>query len=144
MPPLRKDILNHKLEGFLETIKTLVEERNKIDSLNKKLSKLCAFMPELISANQILLSIHNELMIETNVEALKNLGNFEEKLNQLDQLIQNLETTLGYQEDPQEMRNLTILTILAILNIEEKFDLLSEKILFITDRRSPHQQQMPL
>ena len=92
-------------------------------------------MPALTPASQILRSIHNELEREIDFEALTKLGDFGEKLNQFDQLIENLTTTLGYQRDPQEMGNLTI---------EEKFNLLSRIILSITDSLSTQQQQLPL
>ena len=81
----------------METKKTLVSERDTINSLDEKLGNLYTLMTELISARQILRSIHNELARDIDVDALTKLGDFEEKMNQFDQLIENLATTLGYQ-----------------------------------------------
>jgi chemotaxis protein histidine kinase CheA len=133
--PLPEDISNNQLESFLKTKQTLASERDTMGILEEKLGNLYNLMPELISARQILRSIHNELEREINFEALTNLGGFGENLNQLDQLIENLATTLGYQEDPQKMRTLTI---------EKKFDLLYRIILSIKGSRSPQQQQLTL
>lgn len=119
----------------MATTQTLVSERDTIGSLDEKLSNMYTLMPALILARQILRSIHNELELVIEVDELTNLGDFGEKLNQFDQLIENLATTLGYQGDPQKMRNLTI---------EKKFNLLSTRTLFITDSRSPQQQQGPM
>jgi hypothetical protein len=130
--PLPEDISNNQLESFLKTKQTLASERDTMGILEEKLGNLYNLMPELISARQILRSIHNELEREINFEALTNLGGFGEKLDQFGRLIVNLATTLGYQRDPQKMQNLTI---------KEKFNLLSRIILFI---RAPHQQQLPL
>lgn len=111
----------------MATTPNLVSERDTIDSLGEKLDNLYTLMPELISASHTLRNIYYELERVIDVDALTNLdlGDFGEKLNQFDQLIENLATTLGYQVETQEMQNLTI---------EEKFALLHTITLCIREQ----------